>query len=148
MLIYPPYIYLLVQCKLDVELTAVKDKVTGPLGGSATLQWNINKTDENAVFQTLNLILLRDPPETLYNLNPTKQTPAIVEATKLFADRIKAEIKGGNTYLLELKMLNYSDENLFQLVIGISRGDETSNLKRKNITLIVEGMRHIIICYS
>ena len=91
--------------------------------------------------------MLGDVEQTLYNLNPSRQIPADLEASKLFPGRMKAEIKNGSAYILELKNLNYSDEYLFQLVIGISRGDQTSNLKRKNITLFVRGMRHIIICY-
>ena len=118
------------------------------LGKSATFQWNIKKDRERDEYIMATLTLLGDIPKTLYTLDLNTQKPLPVKSKKVFGDRIKADIKDGETYLVTLQKLNYSDENSFELTVVITRGNASSLRKTGIIQLIVEGMEHIIIFCS
>lgn len=135
-------------CVLDFDLTPKKRIVTGSLGGKVTLQWDIIKENDKDQFVTASLILVGDTQKTLYTLDPNTQKPLLGDAESIFGNRTVAEIKDGKTYLLTLQKLNYNDANVFELMIITLRGDVTSIRKKSVIHLIVEGMKHIIICHS
>ena len=123
----------------------MEEVVHGSLGGNANLQWNIKKENKTDQLFTANLILLGTTAKLLYTLSSVTQLPETV-GREIFGERISAVIQGGITYEVKLENLSYSDKGSFELVAQINRGDITSNIKRSIIQLIVEGMKHIVVC--
>ena len=142
------FIDLLLADGLNFELKPVKEVVSGSLGGSATLQWNITKENITDQLFTANLFLLGPPRKQLYTYNDVTKSPVKPRGEDIFGERISADIQGGETYEVKLRNLSFSDKASFQLVAQINRGDVTSNIKRSTVQLIVEGMGHIFICCS
>ena len=146
---FPPNIYILAGCQVNLNLVAENRVVTKCLGETAVLQWNIKKGNDADTITTAVLYLLgNNQRTTLFILDISSQKPLPVgEITKeLFSDRITAEIKDGKVYLVTFTKLNFSDANLLELAVETSRGTLESGTKRVNIKLLVQGMEDIIIC--
>lgn len=121
--------------------------VIGILQGSVKLQWNIIKENVSDTLNTADLILVRKTAVKLYILGPTTNL-ITAEGKKTFGDRISVNITDGGVCSLTLQNLVYSDVGFFQLLVIIRRGDALSNVRRRGIQLIVQGMQLITICES
>lgn len=122
--------------------------VSGSLGRSITLKWNMLKESDTDTFFTASLVLAGTAQRILYILDTITQKPVDAGAGNIFGKRIKADIIEGKSYVITLQHLNYRDSNSFGLIAQVRRGDFTSSIKKSTIQLLVKGMEHLISIYS
>ena len=134
-----------------MDIIPEKPTVTASVRGSGELQWNIIKENDTNKLFNANLILIRDGNPTLYSLNAQIQQPLVVNAKTIFGDRIEADIRDGNIYVVTLTNLNYNDSASFKLEVQtrekVSSGP-TSAVKEAVIQLIVQGKGQTMIFCS
>ena len=102
--------------------------VSGSLGRSITLKWNMLKESDTDTFFTASLVLNGTAQRILYILDTITQKPVDAGAENIFGKRIKADIIEGKSYVITLQHLNYRDLNSFGLIAQVRRGDFTSSI--------------------
>ena len=122
--------------------------VSGSLGRSITLKWNMLKESDTDTFFTASLVLAGTAQRILYMLNTITQKPLDAGAENIFGKRIKADIIEGKSYVITLQHLNSRDSNSFELIAQVRPDDFTSSIKKSTIQLLVKGMEHLISLYS
>ena len=126
-----------------MNLTSKEGVVTKSVGETALLQWNIEKGNNEDTITTAVLTLLKGSSRTaLYTLNLNEQKPLALGnvTTEVFGDRMTADIKGGEMYLVTLRKLIFNDANVFELAVETGQGTFESGTQRVNIELRVQGM--------
>lgn len=148
-MIYSPFIYLLVDCQLILQVTPKNGQVEGSFGGSVMLQWNILKENDTDRFALADLFTVFGAgSEMLFNINTQTQQPQIVESgRRLFGDRVSAVISDGKTYKVTLESLNYNDSVSFKLEAQTRINRFTSLIDSGEIKLTVKGMEYLMICF-
>ena len=133
-------IYLLVYSQ-TFDVTSDKKEVSGVEGGSAVLQWNVERSDESIEIVSANLELVVTPKKILYRYT-TNEKQLADQAEVVFPKRSSAVFKNGTTYIFTLQNLSYQDANSFKFEVLFKAGDFIS--KNATIKLFVKGILHII----
>ena len=116
-------------------LTPLEDKVTGVLGSSVTMQWDIKKTNRSDTINTAKLELIQSDKNILLFAAINEELRKEKNAKTELINRVSARIENSEKCLLTVTDLQYNDTYSFQLSVIVSRGDSNSDTVRATITI-------------
>ena len=116
-------------------LTPLKDKVTGVLGSSVTMQWDIKKTNRSDTINTARLELIQSDKSILLFAAIDEELFKEKNVKTELINRVSARIENSEKCLLTVTDLQYNDTYSFQLSVSVNRGDFNSDTMRVAITI-------------